>query len=479
MNPAVRTRSIVAAALILYAVLVVRYTCFGAGGSDSAGYMNGAKLIASGHLTARVTPLDALHLSDEWRDVFTPYSLVPAAAPRMMAPGYPLGFSAHLAAAAAVGGWRRAPFYVSPLMALFCLVLTYWLARELDLPPRWSHLSAIVLAFAPTFIYQEIQPMSDVASAAWYTLSIVAALATRRNARWAAVSGVAFAVAVWVRPGNVVLLPSLLLALRGRLRLIAIATAAAAPLAMIWMIVNRAAYGSPFITGYGSVMYLMSWSHIKAFTLTYSKWMMLLQTPLLFPLCFAVAFDRKLPPWQRALPFAAFLPLFIFYGFSLQDTAWWFTRYLLPSFPLLIVAAMQVLQRLTAGREKLAYALVAVMLITGLYQVQRFGVLGLRFQESGFPHAVQWAEPQLPRDAVVLTQMLGGSFYFYSGRVTARYDQLEADRFARLRAIPPAAAVPWYAVVFEYELPELNRRVPAHWTTIGKTRNVLLLRLDS
>src|ERR1700716_4164975 len=65
-------RAILIALLLLYGAILIRYTCYTAGGSDSSGYLNAARLIAKRQLLVRVTPLDVMPLDNSWRGVFVP-----------------------------------------------------------------------------------------------------------------------------------------------------------------------------------------------------------------------------------------------------------------------------------------------------------------------------------------------------------------------------------------------------------------------
>jgi hypothetical protein len=465
-------------ALLLYAAFVVRYTCFVAGGSDSSGYLNAARGIAAGRLAVRVAPLDTLHVDASWRDTFTPLGFSASPEPRMIAPTYPLGYPMHLVPFGAIGGWRHAPFYVTPLMALLCLWVTYAVARELGVPDGYALAAAALLAVAPSFLVQALQPMSDVTAAFWCTFAILCALRAERDARWAAACGVAFGVAVWVRPSNLLLALAIGVAMRWRVRVLAIAVAASLPLAIALMIVNNSLYGSPLLTGYGGVGGLVGWLFPLARAPHYAKWLAITETPLVFPAALLVTFDRRVSGWQRTLLLIWFGSFFVFYCFYGAYDAWWYLRFLLPALPALLVATM-LLIRDFVPRRAVAWVLIAVIGVTGLALDRYFDLRGMRGGENTYSNAVHWSEKLLPPDALVVSMQLSGAFYFYSGRFTARYDNCDPARFERLRAYAGVAGLKWYAVVFDWEEKELNARMPGRWTKLQTMRNVGLLRLDS
>ncbi|HYM61506.1 MAG TPA: hypothetical protein VEZ11_11515, partial [Thermoanaerobaculia bacterium] len=154
-------------ALLAYFALLVRHTCFVAGGADSSGYLNEARAIAAGHITERVAAVDALNLQPADAEVFVPLGIKPGPRTGTMVPGYPPGLPLHMAAAALIGGWRIAPFLVSPLAAIGSLILLFILAGQLALPFGYRLGAAAVLAACPVFVFQAIQPMSDVVATFW------------------------------------------------------------------------------------------------------------------------------------------------------------------------------------------------------------------------------------------------------------------------------------------------------------------------
>ncbi len=76
-------------------------------------------------------------------------------------------------------GWELGPYLVSPIAALLVLVLVFLVGRELGLPRGWAAAAAVVLAACPVFVFQAIQPMSDVVATAWCLAAIFAALRSR------------------------------------------------------------------------------------------------------------------------------------------------------------------------------------------------------------------------------------------------------------------------------------------------------------
>jgi hypothetical protein len=146
-------RGLAAVLLLGYAFLLCDKAVTCAGGSDSSGYLNAARLLARGKLSDSVEPLARFKLSQDFARVFIPLGFSPGIEPGTMVPSYPLGLPLHMAAAGLVGGWARAPFWVSPLAAALCLVLVYGIGRELGMSRPFAAAAAACLAVFPTFVW--------------------------------------------------------------------------------------------------------------------------------------------------------------------------------------------------------------------------------------------------------------------------------------------------------------------------------------
>ena len=75
--------------LIAYLVIMIRHVCAVAGGSDSSGYLNEARMLSRGVLTEPVAGLRLLHLDDSAVNLFIPLGFIPGPRPGTMVPSYP------------------------------------------------------------------------------------------------------------------------------------------------------------------------------------------------------------------------------------------------------------------------------------------------------------------------------------------------------------------------------------------------------
>jgi hypothetical protein len=465
----------VAIALLVagYFALLVSNTLFSATGPDTSGYLAEARLLASGRTAVVIEPLVKAGLPASMAYLFTPYGFRPAAQGTMV-PTYPVGMPLHIAAAAAVGGWRVAPFLVAPLAAVASLFLFAAVAREFGLGRGWGMAGAALLGAYPVFISMSLQPMSDVPATAWTLAAMLCALRSRHSWRWVAACGVAFAIAVAVRPANIILAVPLALALELRPARLVVAAAGALPFAAGLMWYHQTLYGSPWTTGYGSAGEILSFARMPPCFTSHAGAVAGMVTPLVAAGLLAV-FDRLLGGWHRAVLMAWIAVFVIFYSYYSYCPDPMATRFLLPALPPLLIGFLRVVSR----ARIVAVAAIVIVLGREVVQIGRMHVLHHDEWESIYPRTVEWVEREVSRDGVVLSAIVSGAFYYESGRITVRWDQLDPRNAAILRAAPGLGG-PWYAVVSEVEGGEaaLRARIPGEWRAVGKLRDVTLWRLE-
>src|SRR5215831_3963075 len=168
LSGAYRTRLAIlggAALLLAYAWVLFGHVATAVGGSDSSGYFHSARMMTTRTAVEKLPVFHRLGMEgkEDWeRRVFIPLGFVPGPTPGTAVPFYPPGFPLHVAAVALVFGWTTAPFFISPIAALLCLELVYLIARQLALSRLASVAATTMVALCPFFVFQAIQPMSDV-----------------------------------------------------------------------------------------------------------------------------------------------------------------------------------------------------------------------------------------------------------------------------------------------------------------------------
>lgn len=475
-----------AALLLGYALALFRHTSFAVGGSDSSGYLNGARLLSEGRVTEPIQGLATLGLPDDFGPVFVPLGSTPIGRPRLMAPSYPPGLPLHMALAGTLGGFERGPFFVSPLAGVVSLLLLYLLALELGLPRGWAVGACAVLAFFPTFVSFSLQPMSDVVATAWAIAAMYAALRSRRpdSAFWAAITGAAYGVGILVRPTNALVLVPLAFALPWRWRSWLFFILGGVPAAVFQLAYNAALFGSPWSTGYGGILAGgMAWSHFAERARHYGIWVTRLFTPLVPIGWLALAYDRRAPLRTRAVLLSWFAVFFLFYCFYGPYEAWWYTRFLLPGIPALVLGAALAARDLVFSgrslrrarvRSAAAVLLLAAILFTELRFVDKNRVHEIGKGERIYPDACRMAQRRVPPNAIVLSMQMSGALHYYTDVTFAMWNWLDSERFERLRVSTESRGHRWYALLAPFETEQVWKNLSADWRAIDRVGDVVL-----
>ena len=351
-----------------------------AGGAHASGYVSQARLLASGRL-ARVEPLARDLALDDAPGMVSPLGFRPAADARVTArlvPTYAPGLPLLMAGLSPVAG-SAAPFLVVPICGALAVWMTFALGRTLGHPGA-GVAAALLLLTNPSFLYQVVQPMSDVPAAAAWLSAAVLALGGR-----AVPCGVATGLAILIRPNlapmavpmavclvttAVVRVPSAPV-----FRWLVAWALGAASFVAVAGVLHTLWYGAPWRSGYGGAEALFATGPIGPNVLRYGRW--LLESCGAAAIVVASAAARP-PIWRRGrLPAAYFvaaalanavvyLPYFVF-----DD--WHYIRFLLPAIALLLplgcVTVVQSIGGLRDGSLSWTAAVALVVVTQGAWQL--------------------------------------------------------------------------------------------------------------
>ena len=484
--------------LAAYLVFVTSRMGLCAGGSDSSGYVNGARILREGRLVAEQRQLEgvAVPLPDF---TYVPLGFVPVArepggrgAPPM-SPSYPLGLPA-LFVAPSCGGSLEAGMHVAmTLMLVGSLVVTYRLGRLLGLEPVWALVGVGMLAGCPLFLGLSVQTMSDMPALFWTTLALVLALESRRRRWMAGAAGVAVAIAVFVRPANALVVLPLVWALGLDWRRWLWLGLAGLPGAVLWALMNKVLFGHYIATGYGDVSRLFGWHNVLPTLRNYGE-----TCARILPLGVLAALattrgGRGADP--RATAAAATWVVLVggFYCFY-QHTqeVWWYLRFVLPAFPALIVLAVGGLRQVhgwLAGpghvwRLGLAGAVVVTLLGWQLARQVRaceeWWVLWWGEGELRYVELCRRLETHAPANAVVFAMQTSGALFSLQPWVVVRRDCMTPELSRELYAAAGRAGRPVFAALFPFELAEgcFGKNLAGRWVKIDAVDDKTLWRLD-
>lgn len=409
------------------------------GGSDSSCYALMAEAFGSG----RWQPSSRLAVEAPWPDAsrtLAPGGFIPSpvrsdASSPICAPG----FSVLMAPFFAIGG-RDAVFAVTPIAAFVLVWCAFVLANRLA--GGLAGVSAAVLtASSPIVLYQSVQPMNDIATAALWLAALAVSIRLKADATSGNVAssfgrtflaGVLVGVAILVRP-NLAPLAVIVAAMSWRpgqampWRSTAMLMAGALPGVAAWLWLNHVLYGSVVGSGYGNAGRLFGLSHVAANAANYGK--AFYQTQTVFPLlALASPFvftgeARRLALWLLLFAGGVAAIYLLYQPFP----EWWYLRFLIPAIVLAIIVACAVAAQLAdRGRMRGVVAIGTVAL--ALTAVQAAGarqVLALQGLEGRYRATAELVAERLPPNAVLITVWQSGSVRFHAGREAVLWDSLD------------------------------------------------------
>lgn len=444
-----------AAACVL--VFSIAWASRAAGGSDSSCYVLQADAFRHGHAML-VNPAASV-LPDAPAAVFAPTGFVPSRAqPAGAVPICGPGLALIMAGALAVH--RDAVFLVVPLFAALLVWLTFVFGRQVD--DEWTGAcAAVLLACSPIFLYQAVQPMSDVPAAALWLAALTAG---------PIVAGLCASLAVLVRPNLALVVLPLFFLLRDPRSFVRFALAAV-PAVAIMIGLNLARYGAPLASGYGDTGVLFSLAHAGPNAARYPRWLFETHTPFLL-LALATPWTIGRGRGNRRLALVSLVGCALIVATYLAYTVfddWWYIRFLLPVLPVLLAlsaaVALAAISRLSGGSRAMrvagAVSLCVVLCPWYLHVARVRHVLDLQGLESRFATAGRYAARALPANALVLAVQQSGSLRFHGGRDTIAWDAIAPDALDRtIATIQSAGRVP-FIVLEDAEEPAFRRRFPA------------------
>jgi hypothetical protein len=422
--------------------------------------------------------------------LYVPLGFVPAWNGDGLVPSYPTGFSLFVMVLKAVVGWRHAGDLTIILHSLAGLAATYALGRMLGLGKGWAALSAAIVASSPLYLFMSLQAMSDVPSLFWTTAAVLAALRSRNGALWALAAGGAVAMDVLLRPTNILALVPVGIALGGSPRRWMLLILGCLPGAVFLFAQNAAAYGSTLATGYGDISRLFSAGFVPETLFHYARWLPVLFTPIVV-LALALPWlggETARTRWLLGAWMVAFAAFYSAYWHTHE--AWWYLRFLLPSAPAMVVAAMLVcrgfLSRILSqggpGRSLIAFvAGLALVAANALWWGRDLDPLGVGKIELKYQLVSNWMTRNLPPNAVCVAVQATGALYFYTDFTFIRWDALDTDSVARIEDAVRSSGRPLYSVLFPYETLEfhvLEKRMPGHWIQVASVDDVAIWRRE-
>jgi hypothetical protein len=448
-----------------------------ASGADQYAYVSQADLWLERDLTVPV-PLAA---TAPWPDAvwsFAPHGFRPAPTGAAIVPVTAPGLPLMMAGVKAIAG-HCAMFLVTPLSGALLVWIMFSIGRRME-SDVLGLAAAWFTATSPAVLAMLVSPMSDVPAAALWALAIFFTIGQSRRSALAA--GLAASGAILIRP-NLAPLAALLAAWRWwtadnpeHSKDAALVAAGTVPGCLIVAWTNSALYGSPLASGYGSLSSLFSMTNVGTNLARYGTWLVESQTPLallgvaaLLPFTFVWPGRRQR---QAALLLGATLMVvWALYLAYIPYEAWWFLRFLLPSWPAICLGMAVVIVRL--GRTHsvaLRVAAFGLALAVGAYTI-RFAVNNGAFPSGEGDHRyvsiAKIVEQATEPSAVIFAGQHSGPTRYYAGRTIVRYELVDPAWLDRAVQWLTAAGRRPYFLLEEYEVQEWEKRFGAA-NTLGR-----------
>ncbi len=468
---------LLAVCFIGYAAFLACYSASYAGGSDSSGYFNSARLFSEGRFHGPARVLAGRNHTEFGLMAFQPLGFIMEKHEPHMAPTYPTGLPLHLLVASWFTGWRHAATVVNIFAALGSGLLLWSLARRLQLTPGWAATAVAWLWFCPLSLYASIQPMSDALALLWSLAALAAALRCREHWRWSLLAGVATSLAVLVRPTNGLLVLPLALALGWDIRRYLFLSLGGLPGGAFFCYYNWKVYGNPLASGYGNVWTAFETTFAPHNLAHFARWIPALLSPLVLAALAAplVRAARRRELAVLGLWAGLLTGLYAFYFHS--GETWWYLRFILPAFPVLILAALVVLQRVGSLLPTPFWTrtmFVAVLAFGVVWQARlsrQLDVLNIPVGEAHYLHAANWARDHLPPESAVFCMQVSGALYFYTPLMIIRWDQVLVARMTELFAVLQMEKRPVYAVLYDFEKADALARLGGEWKKVATVGN--------
>lgn len=440
---------IIGAIALVSAIMASTFATRSAAGADASGYLSQAAVATRGgaFLPLYLEPLaqDIPEL-DGW--ITTPLGWRPSAFPSdvdsghvWQVPTYPPGLPLLMAIPHAIAGIAGANAIVIASAAI-----AVW-ATGMLAGGTAGVLAALLLAFAPAFLYQSIQPMSDVpVTAAWMVCFFLLMIDKPKGlSPQDLLAGIACALAVLIRPNLAPLAIVPLLIARKKVAFAIPVVVAGAFLAVFqWML-----YGSPMRSGYGSAEELFALANVGPNLQRYWGWLIATSPVLLLaPLgLVGPTADKR----ARGLGAFALLVVLAYLIYAVFDD-WSYLRFLLPAMAVLAVFTAVVL---VAGIERQPPSWRAPILVGLMLAISSHGIYVARSRET-FKLADQRRRVEQVADVisgfsavrpVIISGEQSGAIRYYTMRPILRWDTSTPDALgAAVAAVEREGYSPYVAL---------------------------------
>jgi hypothetical protein len=247
-----------------------------------------------------------------------------------------------------------------------------------------------------------------------------------------------------------------------------VTAASAGPIAIA--VINARLYGSPLVSGYGDLPDAYSLAYVLPNLRRYPWWIVTAETPLMLAglACLVIPVSRVWPAREsreaRWLLAGVAIVVWVSYLLFVPWDAWWYLRYLLPCWPMMAIGTASLVAALfrtpSLAWRRAAVGLVAAIGIAGLAQAIRHGVLSEARGEAKYIEVAKAVDAITSPDEVIISAQHSGSIRYYAGRLTLRWDYVDANWLDRTVDWLEAHGHHPYFVLEDPEIETIRARFP-------------------
>lgn len=200
---------------------------------------------------------------------------------------------------------------------------------------------------------------------------------------------------------------------------------------------NASLYENAWTSGYGTTGYYYALSFLSTNARQFAAWMAEVETPIVALAGLYFVAPRLFPapriPFARSLLGGTLAVVALSYLFYRPFDAWWYLRFLLPMWPVLMLltaAALEAMARVMGRWMRPAYpvaiaAVAGLLACHGIFVAAERSVFDLGRGERRYIDVARFIADHTDPDAVILSVQHSGSLRIYAGRLTLRYDVLD------------------------------------------------------
>jgi hypothetical protein len=361
-----------------------------------------------------------------------------------------------------------------------------------------------MLALSPIVVFMGLQIVSDVPSMMLDLVAVYASLVCRRKIRWAWIAGMAFGFAVLIRPTNILMLIPIIFCLPLNIRVLTLFALGGLPSAIFQCIYSLSIYGDPFHLGYGNPFQVSQGSVLfNLFDLSFSfmftrfqyyiYWIARLMSPLILLGWLGTVFNHKLSWRDRAFLiswFGSFIMLYCSYSFY---NDWWFTRFLLPGWPALIIGSLITAKYIGEILEKHvrhvrgnssslvsripALGLVTLVVAFSIHNIRSFNMSSIYIGAQQEKDIVIWGIKQIPSNSLTISGYWSGMLKYYGGLNIVNHSEMNAARWNILKEKVRSKGSSIYALLLPHEVALAQKNIPGEWFLLGSYEDQTLWRV--